>query len=106
MAHGPRNTKPRPSHVVPSSRIRVHAATGLRLSPHYGTSKIRWLLDHLPEVRRAADGGRLAVGPLVSFILFRMLRERPLVVDPANASRTLLWDLRSRAWSPPTQARS
>ncbi len=96
----------------------VHARTGLMLSAHYGAPKLRWCLDHLPAVRRAAaararslapaalvrpcpaEQGRLACGPLASFLLFRLLEERPLRVDPSNAGRTLLWNLASRDWDP------
>lgn len=78
----------------------VHARTGLMLSAHYGASKLRWCLDHLPAVRQAARQGRLACGPLASFLLFRLLAERPLLVDPSNAGRTLLWNLASRDWDP------
>jgi glycerol kinase len=78
---------------------RLRATTGLVASPHYGASKLRWCIDHLPEVRRALDEERLCCGPLSSFVLFRLLEERPFLVDPANASRTLLWDLRTRDWS-------
>ncbi|MFU8819998.1 MAG: FGGY family carbohydrate kinase [Gammaproteobacteria bacterium] len=73
--------------------------TGLVASPHYGASKLRWCLDHLPEVRRALAEGRLCCGPLASFVLHRLLDERPCLADPANASRTLLWDVRAHDWS-------
>lgn len=79
---------------------RVHQITGLVLSPHYGASKIAWCLDRLPAVRRAMHQNRLAAGPLASFILANLLREKPLLADPVNASRTLLWDYHSRDWSP------
>jgi glycerol kinase len=78
----------------------IHAQTGLVLSPHYGASKLRWCLENIEAVRAAAAEGRLAMGPLSSFILFRLLAERPLVVDPANASRTQLWDPLTRTWAP------
>lgn len=81
------------------SAAAVHEQTGLVISAHYGASKLRWCLDHLPEVGEALQESRLAWGPLVSFLLFRILAERPLLVDPANAARTLLWDLRTRDWS-------
>ena len=47
---------------------RVRQLTGLVLSPHYGASKLAWCLRHLPAVKRAAKAGRLAAGPLASFL--------------------------------------
>jgi glycerol kinase len=82
----------------------VHRLTGLPLSPHYGASKLRWCLDHLPAVRRAADAGTLCAGPLASLLLARLLRGRPCLADEANASRTQLWSPRDRAWSAPLLA--
>jgi glycerol kinase len=87
-------------------RLRPHAAqiramTGLVLSPHYGASKLRWCLDHVPGVQRAARIDDLAAGPLSSFLLARLLEEHPVVADPANASRTLLFDPASLDWSQP-----
>lgn len=79
---------------------RVHALTGLPLSPHYGASKLRWCLDHVAAVREARDAGRLCAGPLASLLLFRLLDERPLLADEANASRTQLWSPLERRWMP------
>jgi glycerol kinase len=78
---------------------RVHELTGLVLSAHYGASKLRWCLAEIDAVRGAARRGRLVCGPLASFLLFRLTRERTLHADPCNASRTLLWDLRTGDWS-------
>jgi glycerol kinase len=78
----------------------IHERTGLVLSPHYGASKLRWCLDNLSEVESAAHDGRLAFGPLSSFLLFRLLEEHPLLTDPANASRTQLYDPAARSWAP------
>jgi len=78
---------------------RVAHLTGLRLSPHYGASKLSWCLDNVPAVRQARRRGTLLMGPLSSFLLFRLLDERPALVDPANAARTLLYDRHHYAWS-------
>jgi glycerol kinase len=77
----------------------VRELTGLPLSPHYGASKLRWCLDALPAVRLALRDELLAMGPLASFLLHRLCEERPLAVDPANASRTLLFDPAILDWS-------
>jgi len=76
----------------------VHRKTGLYLSPHYGASKLRWALDHLPAVRRARDAGTLAWGPMASFLVHRLTRERTFAADPQCAARTQLWNLQARDW--------
>ncbi|MGD9598050.1 MAG: FGGY family carbohydrate kinase [Steroidobacteraceae bacterium] len=72
--------------------------SGLPLSAHYGATKIRWCIEHLPAVRAAATRGALAAGPLATFIASR-LTGFTVPVDPANASRTQLWDVARGDWS-------
>lgn len=83
-----------------ASAERVGRLTGLRLSPHYGATKLAWCLEQVPAVRRAANRGNLAAGPLASFLLARLLDEKPCLADPANAARTLLYDRERYDWSP------
>lgn len=78
----------------------IHAKTGLRLTAHYGASKLRWCLDTLDPVREARRDGTLLCGPLAAFLSFRLLDDRPTQVDPANAARTLLWNLHDLDWDP------
>jgi len=73
----------------------IERRTGLRLSPHYGVSKIAWCLEHLAPPRAG-----LVCGPLASFLAFRLLEERPLVADAANATRTLCYGLDLADWDP------
>jgi glycerol kinase len=77
---------------------RIGALTGLPLSPHYGVGKMRWCLDHLPAVERARERADLTLGPLAAYLMMR-LTGRVALADPANASRTLLWDAAERDWS-------
>jgi glycerol kinase len=78
----------------------IRERTGLVLSPHYGANKLRWCLEELPAVQAAAREGNLAAGPLSSFLLHRLLEERPVCVDPSNAARTLLFDPVTLDWVP------
>lgn len=77
----------------------VHQITGLRPSPHYGASKLAWCLGKLAPVSNALAQGRLVFGPLASFLVYRLTRERTIAADPANAQRTLLYDIHARHWS-------
>ncbi len=79
---------------------RVHGITGLALSPHYGVSKLVWCMEHLPDVQAALREQRLCCGPLAAFLARRLTGGTQDRADPANASRTLLWDRRTRDWSP------
>lgn len=76
----------------------IRQRTGLTLNPHYGASKIRWCLDHLQSVQEAFRGGHLACGPLASYLVSRLTNTDHFLVDPANASRTLLWNIETKDW--------
>jgi glycerol kinase len=78
---------------------RIHAITGLVLSPHYGVSKLRWCLDNVPAVSRAQAEGKLVFGPLAAWLANGLCDQAPTLADPANASRTLLWDRQTLDWS-------
>ena len=78
--------------------VAIHHATGLFVTAHYGVSKLHWCLKHLPAVKAAHRQGRLAWGPMASYLLFHLLEGKPLWIDPANASRTLLWNFHTRDW--------
>jgi len=76
----------------------IHQLTGLQLSPHYGASKLQWLLEHNAAVTAALDADRLVMGPLASYLLHHLTDNVAELVDDANASRTLLWSLEQRDW--------
>lgn len=83
--------------------LRVHEAniqqaTGLPLSPYYGATKLHWLLNEAPEVKRCAPK-RLRLSPMVSYLLFHLLENKPYTVDHSNAQRTQLMDLGALNWS-------
>lgn len=84
---------------VPMTHQQVQQLTGLRFSPHYGASKIRWCLDNLDSVKLAQQENQLAIGPIVSFILWH-LTGRKNAVDPGHAQRTLLWNMDTANWEP------
>jgi glycerol kinase len=84
--------------ALESKASEIEDRTGLRLSPHYGASKLAWLLENVPEVGDAARRGRLATGPLVAYLISHLVIGNPMLVDHANAARTLLLNLKSRDW--------
>jgi glycerol kinase len=73
--------------------------TGLVLDPYFSATKIRWLLEHDPGLRARAAAGELACGTIDSFLLWRLTSGHVHATDVTNASRTLLLNLRTGAWS-------
>jgi len=76
----------------------IQSTTGLFLTAHYGASKLRWCLDNLPAVQHALAEQRLSFGPMASFLTYHLVRERPCITDPVNASRTQLFSLSTLDW--------
>ncbi len=79
---------------------RVSELTGLRLDPYFSATKLAWLAANEPHTWAGVVSGRVAVGTVDSYLVARMTRGVQHVTDASNASRTLLFDIRSGAWSP------
>jgi glycerol kinase len=72
--------------------------TGLRLDPYFSATKLEWMLRSAASLRARARRGALAFGTVDSWLLWRMTGGRVHATDPTNASRTLLFGLRSLRW--------
>ncbi len=75
----------------------VQSATGLLLDPYFSATKMRWLIDNSPAVKSAAEGGRLALGTVESWLVYK-LTGGALLTDASNASRTSLLPLAGSSW--------
>ena len=78
----------------------VAERSGLVLDPYFSASKLRWLLDHVPDARRLATTGELAFGTIDSWLLWQLSGGRAHLTDASNASRTQLYDIQQGRWDP------
>jgi glycerol kinase len=78
----------------------VRERTGLVLDPYFSGTKLTWLLREHPEIRVRAEAGELAAGTVDSWLIARLTGGAVHATDPTNASRTLLYDILDRTWSP------
>lgn len=76
----------------------VREKTGLVLDPYFSGTKIRYLLDRLPNGQQRAERGELLFGTVDTFLIWRLTKGRSHVTDPSNASRTLLFNLKTLEW--------
>jgi glycerol kinase len=74
--------------------------TGLVVDPYFSGSKIRWILDRYPEARPLAEAGELIFGTVDTWLLYKLTGGAVHATEPTNASRTMLYDIRSQRWDP------
>ena len=78
--------------------IRDHA--GLVIDPYFSGTKLRWLLQHVPRAAERATRGELCFGTIDAWLIWKLTGGAVHATDPTNASRTLLYDIRSNRWDP------
>jgi glycerol kinase len=76
----------------------LEARTGLTIDPLFSASKIRWLLDAIPDGDRRAGHGELCAGTIDSWLLWNFTAGAVHACDATNASRTQLFNLRDAGW--------
>ena len=75
-----------------------HQKTGLYNTPYFSAPKIKWCLENYPHVKKAYERGRLCVGPVSSFLLWRMSEGKIFACDGTFAQRTLLYNINTKTW--------
>ncbi len=87
-----------------SAESLVRAHTGLLVDAYFSGTKIAWILDHVEGARTRAERGELAFGTVDSWLIWNLTGGTESagaihVTDVTNASRTMLFDIHSNAWS-------
>lgn len=80
---------------------RFRSKVGLPLATYFSAPKIKWILEHVPGVREAAQKGQALFGNIDTWLIWNLTggpKGGIHVTDPTNASRTLLMDLVSLDW--------
>jgi glycerol kinase len=78
----------------------IRERTGLVLDAYFSATKIAWLLDHVAGARERAERGELAFATIDTWLVARLTAGAAHVTEPSNASRTMLLDLTTGAFSP------
>ncbi len=76
----------------------IRDRSGLVIDAYFSGSKVRWLLDHVPGTRERAEHGELAFGTIDSWLIWQLTKGALHVTDVTNASRTMLYNLRTGTW--------
>ena len=78
----------------------VHSRTGLELSPYYPAAKMMWIMRNVEGCWDLAHEGKLHLGTIDSWLVYKLTGGAEFRCDFSNASRTQLFDIDALAWSP------
>ena len=76
----------------------IRENTGLRIDAYFSATKVKWLLDHIPGARERARRGELLFGTVDTWLLWRLTGGRLHATDFTNASRTMIFNIRTMDW--------
>jgi glycerol kinase len=76
----------------------IREKTGLVVDAYFSGSKVRWILDNVEGARASAEAGKLAFGTVDSWLVWQLTSGKAHVTDVTNASRTMLFNIRTLDW--------
>ena len=79
---------------------KIHAVTGLPLSPYFSGAKLAWILQQVKDAGRLMAEHRLCMGTMDSWLIYKLTEGQVFRTDYSNASRTQLFDIDRLQWSP------
>lgn len=77
---------------------KIRAKTGLTLDAYFSGTKLKWLLEHVPEAKDRAERGELLFGTIDTWLIWKLTGGKVHITDYSNASRTLLYNIHELCW--------
>lgn len=72
--------------------------TGLVIDAYFSATKLKWILEHVPEARKRAERGELLFGTVDTWLIWKLTKGRVHVTDYSNASRTMMYNINKLEW--------
>lgn len=76
----------------------IKERTGLVVDAYFSATKIKWLLEHLPDIQTKAESGEILFGTIDSWLIWKLTGGKVHVTDYTNASRTMLFNIQKLNW--------
>ena len=72
--------------------------TGLVIDAYFSATKLKWILDNVPNARKRAERGELLFGTVETWLIWKLTGGRVHVTDYSNAARTMLFNINTLTW--------
>jgi len=77
---------------------KIREKTGLKIDAYFSGTKIKWILDNVPGVRKRAENGELLAGTIDTWLIWKLSGGKCHFTDYTNASRTMLFNIYKLEW--------
>ncbi len=76
----------------------VREKTGLVIDPYFSVSKIKWILENVDGVKDKVGQGKILMGTVDTWLIWKLSCGAYHVTDHTNASRTQLFNIKTLSW--------
>ena len=77
---------------------KIREKTGLLIDAYFSGTKLKWILDNVPDARKRAENGELLFGTIETWLIWKLTGGRVHITDYSNASRTMLFNINEAKW--------
>lgn len=77
---------------------KIRKKTGLLIDAYFSATKIKWILDNVPNARERAENGELLAGTIDTWLIWKLSGGKTHITDYTNASRTMLFNIYDLCW--------
>ena len=77
---------------------KIQKKTGLVIDPYFSATKIKWIIDNVNGAKHLLDEGKLLVGTIDSWLIWKLTKGQSHLTDVTNASRTMLYNINEDKW--------
>ncbi len=77
---------------------KIKEKTGLEIDAYFSASKMKWILDNIPQARDLIKNKRLRFGTIDSWLIWNLTAGKSFFTDPSNASRTMLYNIKENKY--------
>lgn len=76
----------------------IKEETGLMIDAYFSATKLKWILENVPEAKKLARADKLAFGTIDTWLIWNLTRGAVHVTDYSNASRTMMFNINALSW--------
>lgn len=77
---------------------KIKSSTGLQLSPYFSAAKIAWVLQNVEGAADKNEEGKLCMGTMDSWLIYKLTNCKEFRTDYSNASRTQMFNVSKLEW--------